>query len=79
MGWTMFKSMDRLRTMERSATASETWWLSENKYEIWPPNAKQRTEHNTPITADTTSTTFMENLTASASPFPNSFATRTLH
>lgn len=63
----------------RSATLSATAFSSLNKYPRCLPKIKHKIQKNSPIVTEVLTKTLMENFAALASPFPSSFAIRTLY
>ena len=74
----LFSKMEKANKVERSDTAAATSSSSVNRYEILSPNTKHKTKKTTPSAIDIPRMTLMANFAAFASPFPNSFDTRTL-
>lgn len=74
----LLSKIEKASKVERSATLSATAFSSLNKYPRFLPKIKHTTQKNSPIISEVLTKTLMENFAALASPFPSSFAIRTL-
>lgn len=78
-GCTLFKSIEKESSGDRSATASITSWSSVNMYATRPLRKRKRINSTDPMKSEVVTTTLIANFAALALPRPSSFDTLTLN